>query len=195
MLRKDLFLSSLVTVLVLCLSRCAPAQDVVMPDGKELPTEVMLDEDGRKMFCWVASEGELPLEEPNADSEPVFASNSFDWMKTMYVMAEHTTDEGDFVLVAQPRGNDRPPQVQGWVRKGVLIFGANHALRSTEGGKLFQKVRLSNTNISLLTRSKRIAWMCPGCRFIGAHQVNLTQSTTFSWQLCFLFTVKRTDLF
>jgi hypothetical protein len=150
MLRKDLFLSSLVTVLVLCLSRCAQAQDVVMPDGKELPTEVMLDEDGKKMFCWVASEGELPLEEPNADSEPVFASNSFDWMKTMYVMAEHTTDEGDFVLVAQPRGNDRPPQVQGWVRKGVLIFGANHALRSTEGGKLFQKVRLSNTNISLL---------------------------------------------
>ncbi|MDA7492586.1 hypothetical protein N8510_00660 [bacterium] len=143
------------TSVFLCMWGHSNAQDIVMPAGLELPTEVMLDEKGKKLFCWVAAEGELPLEAPEAGSDPVFASNSFDWMKTMYVMAEHVTDEGTFVLVAQPRGNDRPPQVQGWLRKGVLIVGENNALRVTNGGKLFQKVRLSNTSNSLRDAQQR----------------------------------------
>ena len=151
------------TVIVLALLvpvSCVYSQEIRMPDGGALPTRPAMDKTGqKKLFCWIASEVEKPKYSAGVDAENVFASSSFDWMETLYVMAEHSIGDDAFVLVARPRG-DRPPRIEGWVRKGVLIIGdptARRVLVADESGggkrtrtsRLFQKVRLSNTDKSL----------------------------------------------
>lgn len=151
-----------VTVFVLLMqASCVHSQNIQMPAGGALPASPLMDKNGeKKLFCWIASEGEKPKYSAALDAENVFASSSFDWMETLYAMAEHSVGDEAFVLVARPRG-DKPPRIEGWVRKGVLIIGNPTARRvviqenKTRKGKrnrtsrLFQKVRLSNTDNSL----------------------------------------------